>query len=621
MSQNSTAGTTDSINFDSLLSSGLDELLSYLFLTRDDFIFRDDYTEKDIFRLDIVDSLMKNPLNLVDFADSCALIFENFEDCPDCLPAFFEELRGKESGQNPKQGLRAKDSPFRFRKLREPLRSVVQNMADELDGCQTMIESITGGPQTKRHRFITTKYREVILEDENYKRQTPEEMDSIQHLEEEYTLEFAKIAENLSDIPFQKISGLFQMIDSAYSVLGKDEKLRKRSRPGKPLYKIKTAYGPVVIGSFGDDIYRGDYFMILDPGGNDSYYLIYDIENPHPVLIADYSGSDFYKAESDFSLASGAFSNSLLIDYEGDDIYRGGNFSLGSGYFGTGLLWDKKGNDSYFGDTFTQGAGTFGLGLLIDSEGSDTYTGNLFCQGFGFVRGFGGIVDYLGNDTYTVQGKYPESFHTGSHFQSLSQGFAVGVRPYLSGGFGFLYDFAGNDAYIADFFCQGTSYWWSLGLLYDNAGDDRYLSYQYAQGAGIHMSLGYLRDNEGNDIYRSHGVCQGCGHDYSCGWLIDISGDDIYSAHDLAQGAGQANGFGIFSDLAGDDGYYVFRKDNAQGYGNPRRDYGSIGLFLDLDGRDRYDGNGANNCFWRTPSKWGGGLDRGIKSPDSTEAK
>ena len=136
------------------------------------------------------------------------------------------------------------------------------------------------------------------------------------------------------------------------------------------------------------------------------------------------------------------------------------------------------------------------------------------------------------------------------------------------------------------------------------------------------MTLGMLMDKSGDDVYRSHGVCQGCGHDYSCGWLADFSGNDIYTANDLAQGAGQANGIGIFTDLTGDDGYYVFLKYNSQGYGNPRRDYGSIGLFLDDDGDDRYDGNGKNNYFWKSPYKWGGGLDKSLPQPaDSTEAK
>lgn len=135
------------------------------------------------------------------------------------------------------------------------------------------------------------------------------------------------------------------------------------------------------------------------------------------------------------------------------------------------------------------------------------------------------------------------------------------------------------------------------------------------------MALGMLLDDAGNDVYRSHGVSQGCGHDYSCGWLVDRQGEDSYSTESLSQGAGSANGFGIISDLLGNDGYYVINRKNTQGFGDTRRDYGSIGLFLDMDGSDRYDGNGADNFFWRTKSKWGGGLDRHIVRPDAAEIK
>lgn len=638
------------LNPDNILAAGMDELLSYLFLTRDDFKFRDDYSEKDVFRLAIVDSLMRQPLLMHDFADSFRVVLEGFEANPDRVVKFvtyardtvntnwkssFEDMTDKQFSQvNWDLSIKRRKSNLDTRKFKKTIRPKIENIHNQITVFHAICENAMlkreilvvdsmpdFRPIGKENEFIINKYKEIILEDENYKDRTAEEMDSIQHLEEEYVKRFKEIAEDIPDLWLADLSKLFQMVDSLNIAIRSDSKFLERNKPGKPLYEIKSEFGLVAIGSYGDDVYRGDYFMIFDPGGDDSYYISYDIYQPHPTLIADYSGNDFYKAESEFALASGAFSYSFLIDYNGDDIYHGGNFSLGAGYFGVGILWDKKGNDSYFGDTFTQGAGTFGLGLLLDSEGSDNYTGNLFCQGFGFVRGFGGVVDHAGNDTYVVQGKYPESYHIGSHYQSLSQGFGFGINPYLSGGFGFLYDLGGNDAYIADYFCQGASYWWSLGILYDDDGDDKYLSHQYAQGNGTHLTLGYLRDNGGNDVYRTHSVGQGCGHDYACGWLCDKNGDDIYTGHDLVQGAGQANGIGIFTDVLGRDGYYVFLMANTQGYGNPRRDYGSIGVFFDGNGNDHYDGNGKNNAFWTTDSRWGGGLDKESIKADSTETE
>ena len=123
------------------------------------------------------------------------------------------------------------------------------------------------------------------------------------------------------------------------------------------------------------------------------------------------------------------------------------------------------------------------------------------------------------------------------------------------------------------------------------------------------MSLGILTDDSGNDVYYSKGVSQGCGHDYSAGILLDRKGNDTYIAYDLSQAAGSANGAGILIDNAGEDRYFIYNKKISQGYGNPRREFGSIGLFIDLGGSDQYLGNGKDNFFWQTDSKWGGGMD------------
>lgn len=601
---------------DSLLNDGFDEVLSYLLLNKGDFVFRNDYTAKDIYRLAIVDRLMKEPLRMASFSEDFASRMFRFWSNPDSSLIFLHSLIGETEGASDNIETLSQSQGDTLNRLPDGLLSFIESPISILADYQNRWQQNLGiDNDSELYRFIISNYRQLLLEDENFKEQSVEEMDSVKHIEQEYTRQFAELGKDIPDMIAYRLAEIVRSLDAVKIYL---EENRSTGKTSNGVTNFQTEYGKIAIGSFGDDIYRGDYFIIIDPGGNDSYFLSSDIANLHSSLIADFSGDDIYIGETDFALASGAFGLSCLIDYAGNDIYRGRNFSVASGFFGCGILWDKNGNDSYFGDTFTQGAGTFGIGLLIDGEGSDTYTGNLFCQGFGYVRGIGGIIDDEGNDTYIVQPKYPEVFHPGSHFQSLSQGFALGARPDLSGGMGFICDRAGNDTYVSDFFSQGASYWWSLGLLYDRSGNDQYLSYQYSQGSGAHMTLGMLLDGGGDDVYRSHGVCQGCGHDYSCGWLLDRSGDDTYSAQGLAQGAGQANGFGIFTDLAGDDGYYTFLKTNTQGYGNPRRDYGSIGVFLDLDGDDRYGGNGSNDLFWQIPGKWGGGLDRSYPAVDST---
>lgn len=608
------SGPEATADMDSLLDAGMDEILSYLLLTREDFQFRDDYLDKDSFRLQIVDSLMRHPLLMNEFVDRCVSNLDPDKGDPDKALMLATSATGVDYAMlhisEPAQG---------WDESRDHILSYMSDWDYAFNSY--MHQSLTAEETSN----IVDRYKDLILEDVADKDRSAQEQDSISNAEEKFAIEFADMAKGLDFPKIYAISVILSELESIKSVLETDRILPKKGA-SKPLYSKKKNNQKVIVGSYGDDVYRGDYDLIIDPGGNDSYHLTYNPENPHSTIIADFSGDDIYTAETEFALACGAFSYSLLIDYEGDDIYRGGSFSLGAGYFGVGILWDKKGNDSYFGDTFTQGAGTFGLGLLIDSEGSDTYTGNLFCQGFGFVNGIGGIIDNSGNDTYTVQPKYGDFIRYDDHYISLSQGFGYGIRPWLSGGWGFLFDYGGNDVYVCDIFGQGASYWWSLGMLYDKSGNDQYLSHQYTQGNGTHMSLGILRDDGGNDIYHAYGVSQGCGHDYACGWLQDRQGDDLYTTYGLGHGAGQANGMGVFTDLTGNDRYFVVDTHNTQGYGNPRRDYGSIGIFLDLNGDDRYDGNGSNNRFWTIPgSKWGGGLDRQIPVPapdssDTTEA-
>ena len=265
-----------------------------------------------------------------------------------------------------------------------------------------------------------------------------------------------------------------------------------------------------------------------------------------------------------------------------------------------------------------QGAATFGIGLLIDEGGRDIYNGAVYCQGFGFVQGAGMIYDTDGSDSYYAGGKYKDILRYEDHYLSLSQGFGYGLRPYMSGGIGAIVDIAGNDSYYSDIFGQASSYWWSLGVIYDSAGNDNYQSFQYAQGAATHMTVGILIDDFGHDVYFGKGLMQGCGHDYSCGMILDRHGNDTYTCYDLSQGAGSANGAGVLIDNEGDDRYFTKKSTNTQGYGNPRRDFGSIGFFIDLGGTDQYDGNGRDNSYWKTDSKWGGGMDIELNPPDTT---
>jgi hypothetical protein len=386
-----------------------------------------------------------------------------------------------------------------------------------------------------------------------------------------------------------------------------------RLASGDVLGIMETDAGTVIIGGPGRTTYREGVALIIDIGGDDLYEgdIAAALRDLPVAVVLDLSGNDVYRGGV-HSLGAGFMGAGVLADLDGDDLYTAGDFSLGSGLFGVGVLLDEAGNDSYSGDTCTEGSGAFGIGVLRDSGGNDNYGAALFSQAFGFVEGFGLLHDVSGNDVYFAGGKYTDEIRYFDHYISLSQGFGFGWRPDASGGVGMLVDEGGNDVYVSDIFGQGSSYWFAVGGLVDYSGNDQYVSYQYAQGAGTHITVAALIDCEGDDNYVSKGVSQGCGHDLAIGLLHDLEGDDNYTCHDLSQAAGNANGIGILMDDAGDDAYSVRGTANTQGYGNLRRDYGSVGVFLDCGGTDSYSGRGSNDSWWS-------GSDHGIGVDSNTE--
>ncbi len=361
----------------------------------------------------------------------------------------------------------------------------------------------------------------------------------------------------------------------------------------------------IAIGDAGKNIYNGHFDLIIDIGGDDVYNMSTEILTGNNFsCIMDFAGNDFYNTYSDFGLAGAVFSTSIIFDKAGNDIYKSKRGSLGAAIGGIGLLYDEAGDDIYEGNSFSQGAACFGIGLLYDKNGNDTYIANTCSQAFGMTQGIGSIIDEKGNDSYLIS---PRSLDIGryeDHYVSMCQGYGLGLRPYYAGGIGLLLDCEGNDIYNTDIFGQGGGYWYALGMLIDKKGNDKYNGYQYSQGAGIHLALGLLQDDEGWDFYQSNGVSQGCGHDYGFGMLLDQKGNDNYSAYSLSQGAGNANGIGMFIDTEGRDGYLNKEPGNCRGYGNPRREYGSLGIFLDGSGTDFYSESGFDSTISNT-SLWG----------------
>ena len=613
---------------------GLLLLTDYLGLHPKDISFRQDYHDPDGFRLSKVAALMSQPLDMIGYVDELKGV--HIKGQPEILASIlFDDLavtgQSSRSRAYRPQGTEAGEA-YTLYFLNQSLNQFLARMAVYVDHVFPRSTEMMLAPLSKKQkRFLTTKFKEIITSDLEEEFYTIEQHDSLEKAEERYADQFVEFAHKIDKDPIIRAG-----IDCLKMILLETKRLRKQLRGGEDAaedFMRVTGFLPDntdlsaflgrqpgwAIGGPDNDYYNGDYYFILDIGGDDIYDLEYDPDNPHGVIIIDFSGNDSYRSRSDFTLGSGCLSVGILVDFEGDDRYDAKSFSLGSGYFGFGILYDVAGDDRYDGDTHVQGAGSFGLGLLVDEGGRDIYNGALFAQGFGFIEGCGLICDTKGSDSYYAGGKYKDILRYDDHYLSLSQGFGYGLRPVMSGGIGGIIDLEGNDSYYTDIFGQGSSYWWSLGFISDKAGNDNYHSFQYAQGAGTHMSLGILTDDSGNDVYFSKGVSQGCGHDYSAGILLDRSGNDTYTAYDLSQAAGSANGVGILIDNSGADRYFIHNEKNSQGYGNPRRDFGSIGLFIDLGGSDQYLGNGRDDFFWQTKSKWGGGMDIELIPEDETK--
>ena len=364
---------------------------------------------------------------------------------------------------------------------------------------------------------------------------------------------------------------------------------------GDILFVQDTNVGKIVIGGTGTSYYYSDAAIIIDLGGNDYYFNNAGSSNKGvPVSVCiDFSGSDVYSSDNQFTQGTGRFGIGLLADLGGNDKYLCQEFSQGTCVFGVGVLTDNDGDDFYSGLSSNQGVGFFGTGILNDLSGNDVYFSGMLAQGVGFTKGVGALIDFNGNDFYFGSGKYPDFRDPGKSFQSMSQGIGMGIRPEAtivgaSGGIGILIDQKGADQYYGDYFSQGSGYYFSLGFLYDKEGNDKYYAGRYAQGAGIHSAIGLLEDKSGDDVYECYfGVSQGCGHDTGIGFLVDNGGNDNYRCETISQGVGLEKGIGVLADFYGNDGYSA--NGDSQGFSYPSKTEEVIGIGILIDNQGNND--------------------------------
>jgi len=611
----------------------LDQALGAMLMTRWDLRFRADYENVDPFRLPIITHLMQNPLEVPEtstrFAKALgkkADIYGVLSECPQILnaPAGPEGCFWS-AAFAPR--LMSKGRPAHFDALPDTLREVVEDLVNTINGCAPLVRSSFAKWTPVERGLIQDSLPYFIREQSDTREMEPDEQKRQEAFFESLTARLMA-AVNKTDA-----SGYFTTSLVLSSALARDLKILKGIKPetlkkikrteihssaqGDVLFAEQTPEGEFILGGPGKTVYTKRAALIIDFGGDDEYLAGAGgatLDRPVSVCI-DLAGNDTYIAKEDFSQGSAFMGVGILADCEGDDKYLGGSLSQGCGLLGVGILWDQAGEDSYDGDLCCQGAGLWGVGILKDDQGNDHYNARIFSQGFGSCAGLGALLEGEGNDTYYAGGKYTDTIRYLDHYLTMSQGYAYGIRPDYSGGIGLIYDGKGNDTYVADIFGQGGSYWFGLGAIVDEEGNDRYLGYQYCQGSGIHLSLGVLVDEAGDDSYFASTVSQGCGHDFGAGFLIDQSGNDTYQAAGLSQGAGNANGIGVLVDEKGDDSYSARDATSTQGHGNPLRDFGSVGVLLELGGTDHYVGHGKDGGWWAS-GMWGIGWDLDSSSAD-----
>lgn len=410
-----------------------------------------------------------------------------------------------------------------------------------------------------------------------------------------------------------------------------------------------TPFGRIALGTPGPDRYEGDYAVLVDPGGDDTYVnarvgTAFGTEGRRVGLLMDLGGNDVYACRDvDATLGCALLGVAAFLDLgQGNDRYEGGHGSMGAAVGGVALFYDDGGSDLYQAKTFAQGAAGFGLAVFLDDAvqppptirtdeetkdpiaiaawDNDRLSAWADAQAFARCGGVALCLNTRGNDTYEAGGVYLHAPLFADRYQSFSQGFAIGAREHdMAGGIALLIDREGNDRYLGDIYNQGVGYWYAAGLLWDGGGNDVYEMTQYGQGSGIHLAVGGLVDVAGSDAYLMHsGLGQGGSHDYAASVLMDRGGSDRYLGNTSCNGCGLTNAVGLFFDRGGDD-LYASRREGGFNAGRPARGFGSLGVFVDLGGKDDYLGppgpaGPADDTLWRG-SDVGVGIDLPAAAP------
>lgn len=414
-----------------------------------------------------------------------------------------------------------------------------------------------------------------------------------------------------------------------------------KTREAPYVFELNTPLGKIAFnGKNENNTYDGkDYCLIIDLVGNDTYNgpAAASYSLAHPIsIIMDFSGNDSYASGQIASCSQGAgiMGYGFLLDYAGDDTFKAIDNAQGMCYFGVGFLWDRGGNDSFKAEYAAQGSAAFGVTSLMKIGGNDNYYCYSLGQGFGFVGGYGCLLDTSGNDKYVAEPYNPlfnpaKGGHDNLRNYNFCQGAGWGQRGDIfgghpmAGGTGVLQDLAGDDWYECGVYGQATGYWYGTGVLHDKSGNDHYEGSFFCQSGTAHMGLTMLLDEAGNDTHHVwHAISLGGAHDFSVSYFIDKGGDDKTSCWEwkdkdgkqtlentgkkgsgggVLVGGAITNSVGIYIKIGGSDTYEIYAND-LPGLCSPnvppgswRYDLFTIGMFIHVGGKATYNIVRADN--------------------------
>jgi hypothetical protein len=401
------------------------------------------------------------------------------------------------------------------------------------------------------------------------------------------------------------------------------ENARRELMADTASFRWETPLGTIVVNGIEDHrIEVEDPFLVIDLGGNDTYIGRVGASSPtRPIgLCLDLEGDDTYFGKRVVQ-GAGICGIGVLMDVKGKDRYTAVQLGQGLGQFGFGALVDLDGKDEYTARWSAQGCGYFGVGMLLDcGAADDRYELHADGQGFGGVGGVGVLADYAGNELYRADPDARESGRPSYHSElkvsvSNAQGCAMGRRGdgadghNWAGGFGLLLDAKGDDSYVSGNWSMGTGYWFGMGALWDGAGNDSYDGHVWSQATGAHFCLGVLLDEGGDDrhLSRAHNSIA-FGHDFTIALLVNTGGNDRYETPKEGLGFSINRSVAALIDVGGDD---VYKAKNVPGFARfdkrflDRRalstywvEAKSLGLFLDIGGKDTYPDKDLNNQSW-----------------------